>query len=166
MTRIAALTLALVAVTLAGCGDDDAGETRHETPGGSIHTEGSGEDTTTVIHTEDGAEAVIGSGSEAAASVGPAFSRPYPGSRVVSSVTSASENAGLITFETDAQADTIIAYYRQRVEEAELTPRADMTLNGTRHFGAESATGGEFNVIISPQDGRSTVTVSWDGIAG
>lgn len=166
MTRTVALTLALAALTLAGCGDGGEVETSHEIPGGSIHTEGSGDDTTTVIHTEEGNEAVIGSGSEAAASAGPAFSRPYPGSRIVSSVTSASENAGLITFETDAQADTIIAYYRQRVEEAELTPRADMTLNGTRHFGAESDSGGEFNVVISPQDDRSVVTVSWDGIAG
>ena len=166
MTRSVAVTLALAALTLAGCGDSTGDDVRHEVPGGSIQTEGTGEDATTVVRTDDGSEAVIATGSEAAASTGPVFSRPYPGSRVVSSVTSATENAGLVTFETDAQADTIIAYYRERVEEAELTPRADMTMNGTRHFGAESNAGGEFNVVITPQDDRSVVTVSWQGIPG
>lgn len=169
MTRPLTLTAALAALALtsalAACGDASPGETRRETPGGAVTTEGSGEDMTTTVRGENGEGAVIGSGSEAA-SAGPVYSRPYPGSRVVSSVITETEGAGLITFETDAQPDTVIAYYRQRMEEADLTPRADMTLGGTRHFGAESDSGGELNVVIAPQGDRSVVTVTWEGITG
>lgn len=160
-------TMALAALALAACSGAESEErTETRVDGGTIRTEGSGENTTAIIETDDGAGAVIGAGAAAEADSGPIFARPYPGSRVVSSVTSPSDDAGLITFQTDAPVDTVIAYYRERADEAGFNSLAEMTMGGSRHFGAEAPSGGEFNVVVQPQDGQSTVTVTWEGVPG
>jgi len=100
------------------------------------------------------------------AGTGPLLARAYPGARVVSAVTDPSNTSGLITFQTDAQPGTVVAYYRERAEEAGLTPRADMTMGDTRQFGADDGAGAELNVTIEPGGAQSTVTVAWDGVRG
>ena len=167
MTQRLALTALMAAALLAGCSGGDSNEGAEvRTEGGSLRTEGSGAETTTVIEGEDGVTASAGAGSAAVSDTGPVFARPYPGSRVVSSVTSPSDDGGLITFQTEAPVDTVIAYYRARAEEAGFNSLAEVTMGQDRHFGAEATSGGAFNVVVTPQGDQSTVTVTWEGVAG
>lgn len=166
MIRRLGLAAVLLAVPLAACGNGGTEEDRTvHTPDGTIQTQTEGENSTSTYRGEDGREVVVATGPDVAAS-GPAYTRPYPDSRVLSSVTSPTDNAGLLTFQTEAEPGTVIAYYRQRAEESGLTARAEMTMGDTQQFGADTAAGGEFNVVVTPQDGQSTVTVTWEGLPG
>ncbi|MBN8551833.1 MAG: hypothetical protein J0L52_02930 [Caulobacterales bacterium] len=154
----------LIALPLAACGgseSSDAASVHADGTGTEAH-EGTGTATAPAEGDVDGTEAPIPTDTADA----PAFTRPYPGSRVVSDVRAPTETGGLLTFQTDDDPGTIIAYYRERAEEAGLTARADITMGDTRQFGADSRQGGELSVSITPQDDLSTVTVTWDGIGG
>jgi len=164
MTKPLAFSAALAALVLSACGGESAEKAETRVEGAAIRTEGSGVNTTAIVEADDRAGVAIGAG--AAADAGPVFARPYPGSRVISSATSPADSVGLITFQTDAPVETLIAYYRERAEEAGFSTLADMTMGGSRHFGAEASSGGEFNVVVQPQDGQSTVTVTWEGVSG
>lgn len=166
MNKPHVLTAVCAALMLSACGNGSDGSTEEAVEGGSVQTEAAREDTTAAVTDEDGAGATIGTEAAASADSGPAFTRPFPDSRVVSSVTSPTDDAGLITFQTDAAPETIIAYYRERAGEAGFNTLAEMTMGDSRHFGAEAPSGGEFNVVVTPQDGQSTVTVTWEGVSG
>ena len=158
---LAALAAPTLALALVACGGDGGDETVIRSDQGTITASGEGEDATTVIQGEGGATATVGAGAGGAVA-GPDYAQPYPGSRVVSTVNAPGDGAGMTTLETDADPDAIITFYRERAEAAGLTPRASMTMGETRQFGASGPDGTEFNVLVSPQGGRSTVAVTWE----
>ena len=164
MPKFLWIAAALIALPLAACNVSDAG---HDTPAdsGSLGGEG-GAETPAGTPGDDSGGVAVEAPVAADAPVAPAFTRPYPGSRVVSEVRSPTQADGLITFQTDADPGTVVAYYRERAEEAGLTARADITMGDTRQFGADSREGSELSVSITPQDQLSTVTVTWEGVAG
>ena len=123
--------------------------------------EGSGEDQTVTVQGADGQSVVFGSGSAASAAGAPAFAQPYPGGQVQQSVTAPGQGGGMLVFTTDANPDTVIAYYRARAEEAGLVSGATMTQDQTRMYGAEGPEGGDLAVVVAPADGASNVTVTW-----
>ena len=161
MIRNAGPALCAVALILCACSGESEDEVIHPSEQGTVTTSGSGEDATTRIDTADGTTVVAGAGAEAAVS-GPVFARPYPGSRVVSAVDAPNANAGLVTFETDANPETILAYYRERAQEAGFGGSAVMNVGDTRQFAASNEAGGQFNVTIAPNGEVSTVTVAWE----
>jgi hypothetical protein len=164
MKLIVLTASALAAVSLAACGDGDAAPdetTVYRSEEGSVTTSGEGADQTVVIENADGSGAVVGSGAGATVT-GPDYARPYPGSRIVSTIDAGADQGGMTVFETDANPDTIVAYYRGRAEEAGLSSGASMTMGDTRQFAFEGENGEGLTVIVTPQDGRSTVNVAWD----
>lgn len=150
---------ALAALALAACTDTPDG-TEVRSDQGSITTSGDGEDATAVIEGADGAGAVIGAGA-AAAVAGPDWARPYPGSRVMTSV-DAGGGDGMTAFQTDANPDTVIAYYRERAEEAGLAAGANMTTGDVRQFAAQADDGQSLTVVVTPQGDEAVVSVAWE----
>jgi hypothetical protein len=166
MPKFLWIAAALIALPLAACNVGDAG-TVHDTAADSDSPAGEGAAGTPAGAPEtNSGDVAAETPVPTAAPVAPAFTRPYPGSRVVSEVRSPTQADGLITFQTDADPGTVVAYYRERAEEAGLTARADITMGDTRQFGADSREGSELSVSITPQDQLSTVTVTWEGVAG
>lgn len=161
MKLIAMTASALAALSLAACGGGSDEETVYRSEEGSVTTSGEGEDQTMVIENADGTGAVIGSGAGATVT-GPDYARPYPGSRVVSTINAGADQGGMTVFESDANPDTIIAYYRERAADAGLSSGASMTAGETRQFAFEGENGEGLTVIVTPQDGRSTVNVAWE----
>ena len=166
MKLIVLTASALAVVSLAACGDRDGAAAPDETTvyrseEGSVTTSGEGEDQTMVIEAADGSGAVVGSGAGATVT-GPDYARPYPGSRIVSTVDAGADRGGMTVFESDANPDTIIAYYRERAEEAGLSSGANMTMGEMRQYAAESDSGQSLTVVVTPQDGRATVNVAWE----
>lgn len=159
MKPLALSAAALAALALAACNDTGDG-TEVRSDQGSITTSGEGEDATTVIEGADGAGAVIGAGA-AAAVAGPDWARPYPGARVMTSV-DAGNGDGATSFETDANPDTVIAYYRERAEEAGLASGANMTMGDMRQYAAQAEGGQSLTVVVQPQGERSVVQVAWE----
>ena len=160
MKLIVLTASALAVVSLAACGDREGAAAPDETTvyrseEGSVTTSGEGEDQTMVI------EAADGSGAGATVT-GPDYARPYPGSRIVSTVDAGADRGGMTVFESDANPDTIIAYYRERAEEAGLSSGANMTMGEMRQYAAESDSGQSLTVVVTPQDGRATVNVAWE----
>ena len=161
MIRTVGPALCAAALVLCACSGGSEEEVIHQSDQGTVTTSGSGDDATTTIDAADGTTVVAGAGAEAAVA-GPVFARPYPGSRVVSAVDAPNENAGLVTFETDADPETIIAYYRERAQEAGFGGSTVMNMGENRQFAASSQAGGQFNVLIAPNGDLSTVTVAWE----
>jgi len=161
MKPLALSAIALAALTLAACGGGSEDKTVYSSEEGSVTTSGEGEDQTMVIENADGTGAVIGAGAGATVT-GPDYARPYPGSRIVSTINAGADQGGMTVFESDANPDTIIAYYRERAEDAGLSSGASMTMGETRQFAFEGENGEGLTVIVTPQDGRSTVNVAWE----
>ena len=149
---------AVAALALAACGDRSEG-TEVRTEDGTVTATGEGEDASVVVEGADGTGVVMGAGA-AAAVAGPAWARPYPGARVMTSVDAGSGD-GATTFETDANPDTVIAYYRERAGEAGLADGANMTMGDTRQYAAQ-ADGQSLTVVVQPQGSRSVVQVAWE----
>lgn len=167
MNRLLALALMITALPLAACGNGGAGgATDSAAANGTTAADSAVQGTPLTTGADAQGDTAVEPGAVTSPAGGSVFALPYPGSRVVSSVNSPTDNAGLITFQTDADPGTVIAYYRQRAEEAGLTPRADLTMGDTRQFGADTSDGGELSVEITPQDNLSTVTVTWEGVSG
>lgn len=155
------LAAAGAALLLVACsGGSESEDTVYRSEEGSITTSGEGDDATTVIEGADGSGAVVGAGAASAVS-GPDWARPYPGSRVVSAIDIPAEGGGMTTFETDANPDTIIAYYRERAEDAGLPTGATMESGDMRQYAAQADNGQALTVIVTPNDGRSSVNVTW-----
>lgn len=125
-------------------------------PSGDETVTVAGADGSTVIHSGAAAEAAVDRS-------GPAFTQPYPGARVTQSVEAPNDAGRMIVFTTPENPDTVIAYYRERAEEAGLTSGASMTMGETRMYGADASNGGSLAVMVAPSDGQSQVTVTWSG---
>lgn len=161
------LVATLAALSLTGCDYAEHGTDSATTADAQTSSAGDAAGVTPATVPTEGADATApGAIAETASIDGPIFARPYPGSRVVSAVTSPQNDGGLIVLQTDADPGTVIAYYRARAEDAGMTARAEMAIGDTRQFGADTPQGGELNVEVTPQDARSTVTVSWQGVSG
>jgi hypothetical protein len=155
------VVLAAAAALLAACsGGSESEDTVYRSEEGTVTTSGEGDDATTVVEGADGSGAVVGAGAAAAVS-GPDWARPYPGSRVVSAIDIPAEGGGMTTFETTANPDTVIAYYRERAADAGLPVGATMTTGDMRQYAAQADNGQALTVIVTPNEGRSSVNVTW-----
>lgn len=159
-TLITSVVLGAATIALAAC---DGGADREEVAvsGAVVTTEGSGADQSVTVEGADGQRVVVGSGASATATSAPAFAQPYPGAQVQQSVQVPGQQGGMLVFSTDANPDTVIAYYQARAEEAGFVSGTSMTQDQTRMYGAENPEGGDLAVVVAPVDGASSVTVTW-----
>jgi len=139
---------------LAACGSETSGEFTTESGENAEYTinEDSGE-TSMTIKGEDG-EATLRSGADVPVTLPDGFTL-FPGSKVVTNtVVDQPDGKGtMVTFETDAPADKVVAHYRDAAKAAGFDIQLEMTTNGTMMVGGErkadgsslsvTATGGE-----------------------
>ncbi|MBA4767478.1 MAG: hypothetical protein H2049_07560 [Porphyrobacter sp.] len=153
----AALVMATgAALMLAACGSETSGE--FETADGknaeyTIDKE-SGE-TSMTIEGEDG-EASLRAGVNVPVSL-PAGFTLFPGTKVVNNaVVNQPDGQGtMITFESDAPADKIVAHYRDAAKAAGFDIQLEMNTNGTQMVAGErKADSATVSVTATPGDGQ------------
>lgn len=97
----------------------------------------------------------------------PAFAVVYPGAQADGAPIAAngpSGPGGLITFSTDADPEAVVAFYRQRAEQAGLASIMAMNQGEARAYGAAASgdKGASLQVVASPgEDGLTSVQLSW-----
>ncbi len=105
--------------------------------------------------------------SAAAIRGAPAFAVVYPGAQADGAPIAAngpSGPGGLITFSTDADPEAVVAFYRQRAEQAGLASIMAMNQGEARAYGAAASgdNGASLQVVASPgEDGLTSVQLSW-----
>ncbi len=96
----------------------------------------------------------------------PTFAALYPGAQADGAPVAASGPngpGGLITFNTDATPDSVVAFYRQRAEQAGLASIMAMNQGEARAYGAAARDrGASLQVVAAPgEDGLTSVQLSW-----
>ncbi len=104
--------------------------------------------------------------AEPAAPGAPAFAALYPGATAEAPAVIAAGDAGqggLVTFETSATPDEVIAYYRDRAAQAGLRPVMGMNQGDARAYGAADGEpdGAKLSVVAAPAEGNTSVQLSW-----
>ncbi|WP_339930961.1 hypothetical protein [uncultured Brevundimonas sp.] len=97
----------------------------------------------------------------------PAFAAVYPGGQVSGAPTVADGpdgSGGIVSFTTNADPDTVVAWYRQKAEAAGLSSIMGMNQGKARAYGAAAAdnAGTSLRVVADPIDDDSTsVQLTW-----
>jgi len=161
MKLIVAAALVVVASGLAAC-ERPGVETKapaDATPAETRAEVSAPRSPTPATHDQADAVAPIAQGA-------PAFAVLYPGGEIQAPPTLASGPAGpggLVAFQTDADPETIVEFYRQRAEAAGLSSVMAMNMGEARSYGAAKAdAGANLQVVASPaEDGKTSVQLSW-----
>ncbi len=161
MKRYWAVAVCVTAIGgLAGC-------ERAESPTATVSTPDAAERTATVP--EVTADAALPTQAPAApaqpaADGAPAFAVLYPGGSVddeAIAATGPSGPGGLVTYLTDADPETVIAFHRARAEAAGLASVMAMNQGEARAYGA-ARDQDNLQVVASPTpEGRTSVQLSW-----
>ena len=144
--------LSLSAVGLAACGRDD-------TPKVVTKTQSDGTQSVTV--TDNKGATVMMSGSGATASM-PSYAPAFPGSTVVTTVTTP-DRGGMVVFKTSAAPDAVIAFYKKSFADAGFKDNLDMTSGDTTTFSAtDTKSKHGVNVIVVKNEDGTQAQVTWN----
>lgn len=163
MIRRLAASAALVCFCLAGCGDRSKTE---ETPP-TAEAPAIAEKTAPAETPAETPPAVETAEATPAAPGAPTYAALYPGAALDQPATTAAGpdgEGGLVTFRTPATPDEVVAFYRDRAEQAGLTTVMGMNQGDARAYGAAGGEAGSTNlqVVAAPGDGGETsVQLSW-----
>lgn len=160
MKRSMAIAVMAVATSLTGCGNGDAPAERPTAPD---------------IQAGAPADAAVPASAGTArpsprvttTSGVPAFAAVYPGGQVSAPQTVAAGPdgpGGIIAFTTDADPDTVVAWYRRQAEAAGLSSVMAMNQGKARAYGAAAAdnAGTSLRVVADPvDDGATAVQLTW-----
>lgn len=146
------------ALLVAACGSETSGEFTTEDGENAEYTidKATGE-TSMTVKGPDGT-ATLRSGADVPVNLPDGFSL-FPGSRVVTNtVVKQPDGQGtMVSFESDAAADAVIAHYRKQAESAGFDIQIEMNTNGTRMIGGErKADGSSMSITASGNDGAAT----------
>ena len=154
MKRLALVMVCGSALALVACGSETSGEfTTADGENAEYTIDKDTGETSMTIKGEDG-EATLRSGADVPVTLPDGFTL-FPGSKVVTNtVVDQPDGKGtMVTFETDAPADKVVAHYRDAAKAAGFDIQLEMTTNGTMMVGGErkadgsslsvTATGGE-----------------------
>lgn len=164
MIRRLAASAALVCFCLAGCGEGSKTET---TPSSEAPGSVAAKATPSVEPAPQAPEPVEAPSSEPAAPGAPAYAALYPGAALDRPATTGEGSdgqGGLVTFSTTASPDEVVAFYKDRAEQAGLTSVMGMNQGDARAYGAAGGQAGATNVqvVAAPGDGGETsVQLSW-----
>ncbi|MGV9008005.1 MAG: hypothetical protein ACOH1H_14850 [Brevundimonas sp.] len=158
------MAVALVAMTtaLAGCGNGDAPADRSGTTPGTEILAPAPRTATPAAPTASGAEPAA-----TAIAGAPAFAAIYPGGQVAGTPTTANGPdgpGGIVSFTTDADPETVVAWYRHEAEAAGLSSVMAMNQGEARAYGAAAAdhAGTSLRVVADPvDDGSTSVQLTW-----
>lgn len=164
MRRCVAIGVLAFSIGLAAC-DGPAASQGEEAAARSFEA-----DAASAAASDASAPASTGGGSPASAAVihgAPAFAVLYPGAQADGAPIAANGPGGpggLITFNTDADPEAVVAFYRQRAEQAGLASIMAMNQGEARAYGAAASgdKGASLQVVASPgEDGLTSVQLSW-----
>ncbi|WP_395944933.1 hypothetical protein [Brevundimonas sp.] len=165
MIRRLAASAALVTFCLAGCGDRSKTE---ETPPPEAAVAAPSEKIAPPQTPAEAAPPVEASEVVLPAAPGaPTYAALYPGAALDQPATTAAGpdgEGGLVTFRTDATPDEVVAFYRDRAEQAGLTTVMGMNQGDARAYGAAGGNAGSTNlqVVAAPGEaGETSVQLSW-----
>tara|TARA_R110002124_G_scaffold9272_1_gene47690 strand:- start:7431 stop:7922 length:492 start_codon:yes stop_codon:yes gene_type:complete len=159
MKRSMAIAFVAVATSLTGCGNGDGPA---EQPAGREAAAGTPAPAVDVVP-----GSATPAAAPAAASGVPAFAAVYPGGQVSGPPTVANGPdgpGGIISFTTNADPDTVVAWYRQQAEAAGLSSIMGMNQGKARAYGAVAAAnaGTSLRVVADPvDDGATSVQLTW-----
>lgn len=164
MRRCVAIGVLAFSIGLAAC-DGPAASQGEEAAARSFEP-----DAASAAASDAPATASTGGASPASAAAirgAPAFAVVYPGAKADGAPIAAngpSGPGGLITFSTDADPEAVVAFYRQRAEQAGLASIMAMNQGEARAYGAAASgdNGASLQVVASPgEDGLTSVQLSW-----
>lgn len=163
MTRRLAAPAALALFCLAGC---DRPAAAPQTPAA---TDEPAVAAPSVAPVEAAADPAPVPAAEAlpAAPGAPSYAALYPGAEPDAPAvvgTGEAGDGGLVTFQTAASPDDVVAFYRQRAEDAGLRTMMGMNQGDARAYGAadEDPGGPQLKVVAAPgEEGRTSVQLSW-----
>lgn len=146
------------ALMLAGCGSEISGDFTTEDGENAEYTidKATGE-TSMTVKGPDGT-ATMRSGADVPVTLPDGFSL-FPGSTVISNtvVDQPEGRATMVMFETDAEAETVMAHYRKQAESAGFEIQMEMNASGTRMIGGErKADGSSLSITTAGNDGEPT----------
>lgn len=162
MRRCVAIGALAFSIGLAAC----------DSPAASQGEAAGVETSTTTLSEADAVTAATGASSVPASAApaiegAPTFAALYPGAEADGAPIAAngpSGPGGLITFSTDADPESVVAFYRQRAERAGLASIMAMNQGEARAYGAAAPgdRGASLQVVASPaEDGQTSVQLSW-----
>jgi hypothetical protein len=159
MKRILLAVGAMTVLAVAGCGDDD----KSPAAPASGATAAPATNPSTPAPAAPDAPAVTTAGA-----VVPAFATLYPGAVVDNPPVTAQGPGGpggIVAFTTDADPETVVAFYRSQAETAGLSTIASLTQGGARAYSAgdgASGAGKLLSVVATPGgDGPTEVQLTW-----
>jgi hypothetical protein len=160
MKRILLAVGAMTVLAVAGCGDDDKAPTAAAPASGATAAPASSP--------SEPAPATAGPAATTTGAVVPAFAALYPGAVVEEPPVTAhgpGGPGGIVAFTTDADPETVVAFYRSQAETAGLSTIASLTQGGARAYSAgdgASGAGKLLSVVATPGvDGPTEVQLTW-----
>ncbi len=162
MKRSMAIAFLAMATSLTGCGNGDAQAERPVAPETAAGPPAPAADAPPVspVGTAPATPATETSGV-------PAFAAVYPGGQVSAPPTIANGPdgpGGIVSFTTNADPDTVVAFYRQKAEAAGLSSIMGMNQGRARAYGAVAADNAatSLRVVADPvDDGATSVQLTW-----
>lgn len=165
MKRSLAATAVMAAMVLAGCGEREPAEQAADA--GDVAVEASATAAEPVAVTKAAPPAGAANALPAAEGA-PAFAVIYPGAELKGPATVAqgpTGPGGIVQFTTDADPQTVIAFYRQRAEAAGLKQITSMNRGDAQAYSAgDGANGrGQLMQVIATriEDGPTDVQLDW-----
>jgi hypothetical protein len=148
-----ALVLSLAAIGLYGCGksDNEAAKVVSET-----HSDGSQGYTVT-----DGQGTKVTVNGAGDASGVPSYAPVYPGASIETTV-NAPGKGGMVTFQTTASRDTIIAFYKKSAGSAGMQDVVNMSSEHMTSYSASNEKAKQALTVVAVDQGNGThVQVNW-----
>ena len=150
-----ALSLGLA---LTACGSETA--TSDESGIGASVEQDSGGAMTAQVRGDNGETIDIASDPGAPVNLPDGFTL-YPGAQVTSNTTMAmgEGNAAIISFDTEASPEDIVAHYRAEAEAAGIPVTAEASMGATRTIVGDAENGDSFQLTAEPEGEGSTATL-------
>lgn len=143
MRKTALIVAGGAAVLLAACGSETSGEfTTEDGKNAEYSIDKDTGETSMTVEGPDGT-ATLRSGTDVPVTLPTGFSL-FPGSKVITNtVVKQPDGTGtMISFETDAPSDTVVAHYRNQAKSAGFDIQLEMNTNGTQMIGGERKSDG------------------------
>ena len=164
MKRSMAIAFVAMATSLTGCGNGDSPAERPTAPEAVVDTPAADAGAAPVSPAAPAPATPV----RAPKTTGvPAFAAVYPGAEISGSPTVANGpdgRGGIISFTTEADPDTVVAFYRQQAETAGLSSTMGMNQGRARAYGAMAADNPatSLRVVADPvDDGATSVQLTW-----
>ena len=167
MIRLSAASAAFLILTLAACGREEAQTAQGRAAPAATEAPPAAAVGTAVAPDAETAAPASSGGVEPAAPGAPDYAALYPGAVMDQPGTTATGphgDGGLVTFRTSASPDEVVAFYRERAEQAGLSSVMGLNQGDARAYGAAGGPAGATNihVVAAPGEGGETsVQLSW-----